>query len=403
MTDIKRRAPRPAVQSYSSARAHRVVSGPGAIDTLGAHLARLGAQRAFVITGRSVATKSSLIGQLKAAGNGCIVGVYDEMSAHTPLPDLVAALDMARAADADAIVAIGGGAVMDAGKYAVTCLSLGLRTPGEIRAFLAAQQPDPPAIANMLPQIAIPTTASAAEFTRVAGILDPDAKEKRRLDHPQIVPDVIIQDPQAVLFTPPDLWLSSAVRTLDHAVEGLYGPQATPFTDGLGKEAIRLLFRALPAFRADPTDQSAIADIQAATWLGASCGNPAKTGLSHGIGYLLGANFGVPHGHCSCITLQHVTEWVRPAAVPQLAEVARAMGVATAQTPDVDAAANVGPAIADLVARIGQPTRARDVSVPSKDALLGLAANVMGLPHIPGSPRQPRDLAEAEALLAAMW
>ncbi|MGR3321195.1 MAG: iron-containing alcohol dehydrogenase [Pseudooceanicola sp.] len=403
MPDILRRPDPPAIRSFTAPRRHDVVAGPGALGTLGTHLERLGAARAFLLTGRSLAEGTPLVDRAREAGAGRIGGVFPRISAHTPLSDLVAALDAARDAGADAIVSLGGGAVMDAGKYAVTCLSLGLDSAESIRAFLAAQKPDPAPIPGMLPQIAIPTTASAAEFTRVAGILDEEARAKRRLDHPQIVPDVIIQDPEAVLHTPPDLWLSSAVRTLDHAVEGLYGPRATPWSDAMGKEAIRLLARGLPACHAAPDDLAAIADVQAATWLGASCGNTAGTGLSHGLGYLLGAKFGVPHGHCSCVTLRHVAEWMRPAAEGPLAEVARALKPSLASVPEAEAADAAPALVGALIGGLGQPVRARDVGVPDRTALLALAPAVLRLPHVPGSPRQPRNEDEARELLDAMW
>ncbi|WP_176441048.1 iron-containing alcohol dehydrogenase [Oceanicola sp. 22II-s10i] len=403
MTQPTLRPPLPAVRTFIAPKSHRVVSGPGAIATLGDHLGRLGSGRAFILTGRSVAEKTPLIDQLRAAAPDRISGVYSGMSAHTPLADLVAALEAAREAGADAIVGIGGGAVMDACKHMITYLTLDLRTADEIRAYLSAQLPDPAPIPDMLPQILIPTTASAAEFTQFAGVLDSETQSKRRLDHTQTVPDVIIQDPDAVLYTPPELWLSSAIRTVDHAVEGLYGHRATPYTDALGKEALRLLARGLPAFHADPKDTDAIADIQAATWLGITCGSLASTGISHGIGYLLGAKFGVPHGHCSCITLQHVAAWMVPGAEHALAEAARALGAASGGDADAVAAAQAGPAIGRLVAGLGLPVRARDAGVPSLEALVALAPNVLRLPHIPGSPRRPADEAEAAALLDQMW
>jgi len=402
MPDILRRPPPPDIQSFRTPRSYRLIAGSGARHGIGALLEELGAARAILITGRSLA-RTTLPDEIAAGAGGRIVARFDRMRAHTPMADLLEALALARDARADAVVSFGGGAVMDAGKYAAACLGLGLHDAGAIRAYLAAQTATPPPIAAMPAHVCIPTTASAAEFTKVAGVLDEEAGTKRRIDHPQIVPDAIVQDSETVLATPPDLWLSSAVRSLDHAVEALYGPRANAWTDGLAQEAIRRLARGLPAFRRDPSNRDAIADIQAATWTAASAGNGAGTGLSHGIGYLMGAGFGLPHGHCSCVTLAHVAEWMRPAAAPALARAARAMGAAGDGTAEDAAAEALGPAIRALVEGLGQPVRARDTIVPSRAALEALAPKVLTLPHVPISPRRPRDEAEAAALLAAMW
>lgn len=403
MPGITTRAARPAVTQFRTSAAQTVIAGPGAIASLAGLLDRLGAERAFVVTGQSVAHRTPLPGAIRAAAGARMAGLHDGISAHTPLPRLIEAIAAARAARADVLVTVGGGSVVDAGKFIAVCLSLGLSAPDDIRAFLAAQTSDPAPVPRMLPHICIPTTASAAEFTRVAGVLDPEVRAKRRLDHPQAVPYAVIQDPEACRHTPPHLFLSSAVRTLDHAVEGLYGPKATAYTDGLAKEAIRLLARAMPVLARAPDDLSAIGAVQAATWTGGYAGNGAGTGLSHGIGYLMGAQFGVPHGECSCVTLAHVVDWNRPAAAPQVAEVARAMGLADAGTLDAEAADRAGPGIGAFVAGLGLPVRARDVTVPGRDALLGLVPDLLALPHVPGSPRMPVTEDEARGLLDRMW
>lgn len=377
--------------TFETTRAMRVLRGPGAMGGIGAELDRLGAARAFVLTGRSVATRTPLLERLKAGLGARFAGVHPEIGAHTPMPELVAAMAAARVAGADAVISLGGGSVVDAGKIASACLALGIADAQGLRDYLAAQDGRP--IPDMPVQVAVPTTASAAEFTKGAGVLDPEAVHKRSLRNPAIVPDVVVMDPEVVTHTPPFLWLSSAIRSVDHAVEALGGAQANAYTDALAEGALRLLFAALPRCHADHGDIAAIRDVQQATWLAGNACTGAQTGLSHGIGYLLGANFGVPHGVCSCITLPHVMAWNGTAGGKADAVLRRVSGLDGPGHGAVDA----------LIRGLDLPRRVRDAVEVTEDQVTGLSAKAMALPHVPINPRVPQDEAELTALMAQMY
>jgi alcohol dehydrogenase class IV len=209
--------------------------------------------------------------------------------------------------------------------------------------------------------VAVPTTLSGAEWAHRVGVTDEVAGKKGGFADPKAVPPVVILDPEATVFTPERLWLSTGIRALDHAVEGfLYGGDH-PVTDVTGLEGARRLMGLLPVSKARPEDLEARAELQVAAWL--SYFGPLNTpmGLSHELGRRIGASYNVPHGVTSCITLAPSLE-VAEETLPK----ERWLRLTDALGGD--------PAgqIASLVRGLGLPHRLRDVGVP-EDEFEGIA------------------------------
>ncbi|WP_375175371.1 iron-containing alcohol dehydrogenase [Pseudooceanicola sp.] len=375
--------------SFTTTKSLTVLRGSGAMSEVGPALDKRKVSRAFVLTGQSIATKTPLLDDLRGALGPRYVGHYDRIGAHTPMPELIEAVIAARAAGADTILALGGGSVVDAAKIAAACLAFGIDTMDGLRDKIVSQTRDP--IPGLPTVVMIPTTASAAEFTTGAGVFDPEKKHKNGLNNPSLVPDLVVLDPDLIAHTPPFLWLSSAIRSVDHAVEALGGWRATPYTDALAEKALELLFDALPRCHADPADTSAIGDVQSATWLAGTACTGAGTGISHGIGYLFGANFGVPHGVCSCITLPYVMAWNAEAGGKADRVLCRVAGAS-------------GPEAVDrLIRTLGLPRALSEVSDVSLAEAQALAPKALALPHAPRNPKVLDDEAKARELLERMY
>jgi hypothetical protein len=160
---------------------------------------------------------------------------------------------------------------------------------------------------------AVPTTLSAAEFTSSAGITDVQLKVKLSFSHPRMAPIAVILDPAATLETPMELMLSTGMRAMDHAVERWCSVRPHPLGDGLALQAMAMLAANLPAIKARPYDLDPRLNCQLAAWLTQVSAIPGvPNGASHGIGYILGAYAGVPHGITSCISLAATLEWNEP-------------------------------------------------------------------------------------------
>ncbi|HDZ10165.1 iron-containing alcohol dehydrogenase [Pseudohongiella sp.] len=319
----------------------RVRLGTPVQEALAAELRALPAARVFIVISGTLSRQTPVVGELKQCLGDRLVGVFDTMGAHSPRSDVLSALAEARAADADVLLAVGGGSMIDACKVIQFCLNAGIGDEAGLlrygqfsdgtRGDLCGTEPE---LRRQQPvyQIAVPTTLSAAEFSNNAGVTDTVKGAKEGYKAPGLAPRQIIYDPALALHTPTWLWLSTAIRSLDHAIEGYCSADAHAYVQGHYLHAMRLFAKSLPAMKADPGNLAARARNQQAAWL-AGCGlGRIRHGASHGIGYILGAMCGVPHGHTSCVMLPAVLRWNEIATAELQRDVGQALGAGGSST-----------------------------------------------------------------------
>jgi maleylacetate reductase len=206
------------------------------------------------------------------------------------------------------------------------------------------------------------------------------------------VPVAVVLDPAATLETPAELLLSSGIRATDHAAERLCALERAPFSDAVSRQALEMLAIALPAIRANPDDLAARGMAQQAMWLSVMGGwANVAVGASHGIGYILGAARGVPHGITSCLGLPAVMQWNAPVNGDRQAVVAQILGGPTG-----------AEALRGFIRGLGLPTTLAEVGIGAAE-IPGLAARWDGGPPIATNPRPvtgPEDVAAILALMA---
>ncbi len=208
-------------------------------------------------------------------------------------------------------------------------------------------------------QLHVPTTLSSGEWTPASGMTGDELGVKTYVVDPAMAPFAIVLDPEVTLTTPRDLWLSTGMKSIDHACEAMWGPRAHPVTDTLATQAIRTLRSALPRTAAAPEDLDARLEAQLAGWMSMAGVVNVRVHLSHTLGHQIGARWDVPHGITSGITLPPVMRYLRderPAGVERVA--------AAFDATSVDRGAE---AIGALVADLGLPTRLRDVGADRAD------------------------------------
>jgi maleylacetate reductase len=322
--------PRPGRVAFGAMEA--VVFARPAAEAIAEEARRLAAERVFLmVSGTLNRTTDEIAKVRRALGNRC-AGIFDSMPPHTPRRAVIEAAAAAREARADLIATIGGGSVTDGAKAVQLCLANDIGSPDALDNYRPVKGPDgafgpPPCAPPTVRQITVPTTLSAGEFSAISGVTDEQRRVKELFRHPQIIPRTVILDPSATVHTPEWLWLSTGVRAVDHCVEGICSGEANPFADAQALHALALLARGLPRVKADPADLQARLDCQMGSWLSMGpLASGVPMGASHGIGYILGAAFDIPHGHTSCITLPAVLRWNKPVNAERQALVGRRNG-----------------------------------------------------------------------------
>ena len=279
--------------------------GAGSVQALAGELERVGVKRVALVT-----TKSLLSAALPLEPQ-----ITATVAQHAPIGEVEAAIKDAREAGVDGVVSFGGGSPIDAAKI------VALRLGG-------------------LPHIAIPTTLSVAELAAGAGFTD-QTGTKGGMRDPGLLPHAVIYDSEVTLATPMQLWLSTGIRSLDHAVEGFLAEGEHAFNDVMALEAIRRLFDSLPRARSDPKDLDVRTENQLGAWFSFTLPGASASGLSHMMGKQIGARHGIPHGVTSCLLLPHVMRYLgRNTPLPVSAD-----------------------AVQDLVARLGLPQHIGDYGI----------------------------------------
>lgn len=361
---------------------------------------RLGATRVLLMVSGTLNRETDEIDKLqRALGNKC-VGTFDNMPPHTPRSAVIAATDQARACNADLIVTLGGGSITDAAKAVQLCLSNDIREPDAMDGLMPVAGPDgvvgppsglkPPTVR----QVTIPTTLSGGEFSAISGVTDERNKVKTLVRHPSIIPQAVVLDPAVTVHTPEWLWLSTGIRAVDHCVEGICSGEAHAYGDAQALQGLALLAQGLPRVKANPGDIQARLDCQMGTWLSMGpLASGVPMGASHGIGYVLGAVFDIPHGHTSCIMLPAVMTWNKSVNGERQKLISTAMG-----RPGEDAAV----VLDEFISGLGMPRSLSAVNV-GPEHFDKIAEQAMGTPWVPRNPRpiptpaQVRDILEIAA------
>ena len=384
----------------------RIIFGKGSVVQLAAEIDRLGCQRAFVVTGTTIATKTALLERLREVLGARFVGAFYPIAQHTPRPDVLAAAARAREVRADVLVSLGGGSPVDGTKGVALCLAEDIRTEAELDPYRVrgprGLRFHPQYKGKPMPHIAVTSTLSAGEFTSGVGITDPVRGVKESFGAPQVTPRVVILDPEVAVYTPAWLWASTGMRAVDHAVERLYSPKHQPLSDTLCQQALRYLFQHLPPATRDPQDFDARLHCQLGAWMSIIGFATVRTGISHAIGHQLGGHCQVPHGQTSCIMLPHAMEFNRPVAAERLALVAEAAGLDTRRMGTEEAAGAAIDAVRRFVGELGCPMRLRDVGVHERD-FSALAEAVLEEVPMLENPRPISGIADILELLERAW
>lgn len=290
------------IAAFEFATATRIVFGAGKLGELPAFLRELSARRVLLVTGSTAARSNALETQLRAGLEGLsVLRVPGEPSVEWVRDSLAEV----RRAQSDAVVAFGGGSVIDAAKALAALAANGgdpldyLEVIGRGRAL---SKPS-------LPLIAIPTTAgTGAEVTRNAVLGSTADRVKASLRSPLMLPRIALVDPDLLQGAPPSVIRSSGLDALSQLIEPFLSMRANPISDALAREGIARSARSLRTAVLSQPDASAREDLAVASLCGGLCLANSGLGAVHGFAAPAGGMFHAPHGAVCAALLPHAMD-----------------------------------------------------------------------------------------------
>jgi len=296
--------------------------GGGALAELPALMARLGLKHPLVVTDPYIARCGILDRATGLLDKAQIPFTVFSDTVSDPTTDVIeTGVAILRDGDFDSLVAIGGGSSIDTAKgMSVLFANGGSMRDWKVPAEIPQLGP---------PLIAIPTTAgTGSEVTRFTVVTDTETDEKMLIAGLACCPAAAIVDYELTLSMPYRLTADTGIDSLTHAIEAYVSRRASPFTDGLAKNAMGLIARQIRSACAEPDNRAAReAMMLGATTAGMAFSN-ASVALVHGMSRPIGAFFHVPHGLSNAMLLPEITAFSAPAALERYADCARAMGLA---------------------------------------------------------------------------
>ena len=343
----------------------KVIFGPGTAKEVGLEVEELKRTRALIVTDRDLVQTGLVKMVQKALGAKC-AGIFSDVIPDTGLHIINAGAEYGRKLEANVLVSVGGGSVIDTAKGMAICLTKGGRLE-DYAGFNILNGP-------ITPHIVIPTTAgTGSEVTYAAVIKDHEQKRKLLFADNYLIPNVAILDPNMTIGLPKLMTAATGMDALSHCVEAIHSKQSEPIADALAFHGIRMIREYLPRAVENGGDIVARGQMLIAACIAGAAFSNAQVGMVHALAHSIGAKFGVPHGVANSIFLPHCILYNLDACIDRYSQIAQAMGKDIRDMEPLKAAEQAAIGIREFSKSIGMPQTLREVNV--KESGLEQCAN----------------------------
>lgn len=298
-----------------------VYAGPGSALTLAKQVSVLGFHRILIVTDEFLGN-SGILDDIKATLTRTDVAftIFDGVLPDPSFDQVQAGEALLRAQGCTAVMAVGGGSVLDASKM----IALLHTNPGNLKSFDGIQKAKYPP----LPLLVIPTTAGTGSETTLAAIItDPISHRKTVVIDSKIIPAYIALDAEIMKGMPPGITAATGMDALTHAVESYLSTASTDSTELQAKAAIKLIFSSLTRAWHDGNDMQARDNMAMAAFYAGAAFSKTSVGFVHGIAHQLGRVCQTPHGNANAMVLPEVLSAYGSCIHPRLADLAVLTGL----------------------------------------------------------------------------
>ena len=292
----------------------QVLLGARASEVLPRELRLLGYKRVFIVCSKTLNRTTDVIRKIEKSIEGYVVGLTDEVGEHAPWSNIFAAAKRAKDVEADVILGVGGGSVIDFCKMVQLCISENCFEKENIFKYKIRWTEDGPVsgsdAAPAIRQIIIPTTLATAEWTSGGTPVDEETRLKTLFYVPRSGPELILYDDEILSQTPPHLLLSTAIRGLDHAINTRCAVVQHPLANTLTEQAIKLFMDNMPSLKEPSPSPEALKNCQLAAWYTGICQQSVMHGFSHFMVHVLGPYAKVSHSDAACVLMLAQAKWL---------------------------------------------------------------------------------------------
>lgn len=386
---------------YDLTLPRRVVFGWGRRAEIGELAATLG-RRALLVTGSRTLEQRGVIAELceyLRAGGVEAVQVA-AISREPDVADIDAAVEHMRElepAAGDLVVGIGGGAALDLAKAVAALMTNG---GGRVIDYLEGVGAGAKIVNAPLPMLAVPTTAgTGSEATKNAVISSFDPPFKKSLRSEQMLPQVVLIDPELTVTNPPHVTAHSGMDAITQLIESYVSRRAQPVTRALCVEGLVRAWPHLATACRDGESQTAREAMAHAAFLSGVALANSGLGLAHGVAAALGVHHNVPHGLACAVMLSMTMRANRSVCEADFAELARAVMPDVPRSNSAAADAFID-GVCEMAAEVGIPTSLAALGVTAAD-IPALVKSSHGNSRS-GNPRDVGDGELTEVLLQAL-
>lgn len=294
------------IQPFQFSGTPKIIFGEGGLSRLPGIAGRFG-KRLILVTGSKSFVESKVFSAISAALKGKNIEFRSVRITSEPTPEMIdQAVAVNRYFDATAVVAIGGGSVMDAGK----AISAMLTIDGSIMDFLEDVGTKEHS-GKKVPFIAVPTTSGTGSEATKNAVISRTGKNgfKKSLRHDNFVPDYAIIDPLLTIECPPGITAASGMDCFSQLVEAYLSTRANEYTDALATEGLKAVKKSLLEAYTNGANIEARTGMSFAALTSGICLANAGLGAVHGFATSIGGLYDIPHG-LICGTLMGITNEV---------------------------------------------------------------------------------------------
>lgn len=355
--------------------------GAGAVKEIITEVKSRGFHKALIVTDADL-VKFQVVKKVTDLldAEGLEYDIFDKVKANPSVAVVKNGVDAFRLAEADYMIAIGGGSPQDTAK------AIGIIINNPEFSDVVSLEGVAPTKHKSVPVIAVATTAgTAAETTINYVITDEEKRRKFVCVDPHDIPVVAVVDPEMMSSMPKGLTASTGMDALTHAIEGYTTLGAWELADTLNLKAIELISRSLR--KAVDNDPKGREDMALGQYMTGMAFSNVGLGVVHGMAHPLSAFYDTPHGVANAVLLPYVMEFNAEYTGEKFREIARAMGVdgVDAMSPEEYRKAAVD-AVRQLSLDIDIPQTLKEIGVREED-LDALADAAMADVCTGGNPR----------------